>query len=73
MGRVGDKLKKTEEHLLRLLSLRKQQGAADRARARRGGRRVVGGGSSARGAKGVGGQGATGGGDAEGVYVCVCV
>lgn len=34
---MGDKLKKTEEHLLRLLALRKQQGAADRARARGGG------------------------------------
>lgn len=34
---MGDKLKKTEEHLLRLLSLRKQQGTADRAKARGGG------------------------------------
>lgn len=36
---MGDKLKKTEEHLLRLLSLRKQQSAAERARARGGVRR----------------------------------
>lgn len=34
VGKMGDKLKKTEEHLLRLLALRKQQGTADRARAR---------------------------------------
>eukprot|EP00752_Nemacystus_decipiens_P018211 g16340.t1 len=37
VGKMGDKLKKTEEHLLRLLALRKQQGTADRARARGGG------------------------------------
>lgn len=34
VGRIGDKLKRTEEHLLRLLALRKQQGVVDRARAR---------------------------------------
>ena len=39
---MGDKLKKTEEHLLRLLALRKQQGTADRARARVGGASGVG-------------------------------
>eukprot|EP00903_Cladosiphon_okamuranus_P005837 g5778.t1 len=43
VGKMGDKLKKTEEHLLRLLALRKQQGTADRARVRGGarGRRIA--------------------------------
>ncbi|CAN0168212.1 unnamed protein product [Scytosiphon promiscuus] len=42
VGKMGDKLKKTEQHLLRLLALRKQQGAAGRARARGvGGRRLA--------------------------------
>lgn len=39
VGKMGDKLKKTEEHLLRLLALRKQQSAADRVKARGGGGR----------------------------------
>lgn len=63
MGKIGDKLKKTEEHLLRLLALRKQQGTADRARARGGarGRRVASATAASSSREKAAGGGATGG------------
>lgn len=59
---MGDKLKKTEEHLLRLLALRKQQSTADRAKARGGcGRRLASATAAASGSKGRALAGAGGG------------
>lgn len=65
VGRIGDKLKRTEEHLLRLLSLRKQQSAAERAKARAGAPRR-GGATSPGGALLAGSRSGTKGGHATG-------